>query len=120
MSRFKRPKVIVKEAPKPPKALVAISNTLAVVQGLVSLVARVQSFNLGAFLMNAGMAAAKAQLASQRDRIMKMKLLNRPRVKMAPDNQLGFDPTAAVQHARYVAEVAKQAQQTIADIKGVV
>lgn len=85
MSRFRRPTFTAPKLPSPPKSIARISTMISAVSGLVSLAAKIQTVSLGSFSINTVLAQAKAQLATQTQRLVKNRILAKRQKPVIPD-----------------------------------
>lgn len=83
MSRFQRPQFTAPKIPKPPKAFAQLLPIIAIVQGVLPIVARVRGISLTtSFFVNAGLAQLMANRAAIQQRLMKLEIVNKARKRM--------------------------------------
>ena len=110
MSRFRRPQFTAPKIPKPPKAFAQLLPIIAIVQGVLPILAQVQGIGLTSFLVNIGLAQVKAQKASLQQRLLKLEIVNkaRKRVQNLPiPPALQVDPREVLAYAQEMRALAQ-------------
>lgn len=103
MSRYAKPRFLTPKVPATPKAIGRLSTLVAAAQGILTLAAKIPSFNLGNFILNSQLAQQKVNQATQKQNQVKAKLKAKAAKLVVPD---GVQADLA-EVARYQAELAE-------------
>jgi hypothetical protein len=114
VSRFSRPSFTAPKIPSPPPAVGRVNTLVSQAKALVNSVVRLPTFSLAAFLsVNPAVAQARAQLAAQKENLLKAKIRARALIPVPPVPDLGVTPAQLAAYRAEAEGLLRQAESKV-------